>query len=85
MSTEDLLRQYGWTLAFALVLLFLLSRAIMRQVRRRAERRHAATADESSDLPQVGPEGFARARKQFILTLVLLAVIVIVSILTHLQ
>ena len=85
MTSEELLRQYGWALAIVIVLLFLLSRAVMRQVRRRAEQRRAAAMEESGDHPQIGPEGFARARKQFILTLALLAIIVIVSILTHLQ
>lgn len=85
MSSGDLLRQYGWALAFALVLLFMLSRAVMRRIGRRAAERQAAAAEKNDDQPQVGPEGFARARKQFILTLVLLAIIVIVSILTHLQ
>ena len=82
MTGEDLLRQYGWALGIVLVLLFLLSRAVMRRLGRRAAQRQTARSD---DRPTVGPEGFVRARRQFILTLALLAIIVMVSILTHLQ
>jgi len=82
MTSSDLLFEYRWTIAVALVGLFLLSRYIMRRVyeRRDARRRLAAERGESELL---SPEGYRRARKQFMLTLALLAVIIVVSILTH--
>lgn len=82
MSGDEILRQYGWAPRIVLALLFLLSRTAMRRLRECSARRLAALND---DRPTVGPEGFAHARRQFILTLALLAIIVIVSILTHLQ
>jgi Ca2+/H+ antiporter len=85
MTSANLLHEYSWAIAIALVGLFLLSRYIMRRVhaRREAEaRRAAATPGEQ---PLVGPDEYRRARKQFLLTLVLLVVIVVVSVLTHFQ
>jgi hypothetical protein len=75
----DLLREHLWTLGIALVGLFLLSRYI---IQRAQGRKRSATAAEP---PLVGPEGYRRARKQFLLTLALLLVIVAVAVLTHLQ
>jgi hypothetical protein len=85
MTSADLLHEYRWTLAFALVGLFLLSRYIMRRVqaRRAAQMRTAAAAP--GEQPLVGPEGYRRARRHFLLTLLLLLIIVAVSVLTHLQ
>jgi len=85
MTGDDLLRQYGWALGNVLVLLFLLPRAVMRRLGQRTARRDLAEASRNGDRPAVGPLGFANARRQFILTLALLAIIVVVAILTHLQ
>lgn len=85
MTGEGLLRPYGWALGIVLILLFPLSRADMRRLEQRTARRDLAEASRNGDRPAVGPEGFARAGRQFILTLALLAIIVIVAILTHLQ
>ena len=83
MTSTDLLHEYPWTLAFALVGLFLLSRYIMRRVRaRRVAQMRTATA-ASGEQPLVGPEGYRRARRHFLLTLLLLLIIVAVSVLTH--
>jgi hypothetical protein len=83
MTSADLLHEYRWPLAFALVGLFLLSRYIMRraQARRAAQMR---TAGASGEQPLVGPDGYRRARRHFLLTVLLLLVIVAVSVLTHL-
>lgn len=78
MTLADLLQEHLWILAIALVGLFLLSRYIMR----RAHMRKPAAPDEPT---VVGPEGYRRARKQFLLTLALLLVIVAVAVLTHFQ
>ena len=75
----DLLHEHLWLLGIALVGLFLLSRYIMR--RAQAPRKAADPADERL----VGPDGYRRARKQFLLTLALLLVIVAVAVLTHFQ
>lgn len=82
MNGDETLWQFGWALAIVLVLRFLLSRAVTRRLCECSAGRQAAGND---DQPTVGSEGLARARRQFILTLVLLAIIVIVSVLTHLQ
>lgn len=83
MTATDLLYEYRWVIAVTLVGLFLLSRYIMRRTheRREAQRR---LATESGETQIVGPEGYRRARKQFLLTLALLIVVVVVSVLTHL-
>lgn len=83
MSSEEFLRQYAWVLAAVAALLFVLSRYLLRHIRRRQEARDQAAAD--GDTPLVGPEGFRRARRQFLLTAALLIVIVILSVLTHFQ
>ena len=75
----ELLHEHLLTLGVALVGLFLLSRYIMRRAQ---ARRKTAPATEQS---LIGPEGYRRARKQFLLTLALLLVIVAVAVLTHLQ
>lgn len=82
MTSTDLLFEYRWVIAVALVGLFLLSRYIMRRTneRKEAQRRLAAESDEPT---LVTPEGYRRARNQFLLTLVLLIIIVAVSVLTH--
>lgn len=85
MDVPETIGQYGWVLAVALVLLFLLSRFIMRRIRRRQEARERAVAEQTGETSFVGPDGFRRARKQFILTAALLIVIVIVAVLTHFQ
>lgn len=74
----DLLHEHLWTLGIALVGLFLLSRYIMRRAQ---TPKKAVTAEQSL----VGPEEYRRARKQFLLTLALLLVIVAVAVLTHFQ
>jgi hypothetical protein len=85
MTSADLLHEYSWAIAIALVGLFLLSRYIMRwmQARRDAEMRRLAAAP--GEQPLVGPEGYKRARTQFLLTLVLLIVIIVLSVMTHFQ
>ena len=85
MESPDILRQYGWVLAIGLVLIFLLMRFIMRRIRQRREERARQIAERTGETPLVGPDGFKRARQQFILTGILLIVIVIVAALTHLQ
>lgn len=84
MTSADLLYDYRWLIGIALIGLFLLSRYIMRRVneRREAQRR---LAEESGDLQLVTPDGYRRARKHFLMTLVLLIVIIVVSVLTHLN
>lgn len=82
MTATDLLYEFRWTIAIALVGLFLLSRYIMRRVHQRRETQRRLAA-ESGETEIVGPEDYRRARKQFLLTLVLLIVIVVVSVLTH--
>lgn len=72
----DLPHEHLWLLGVALVGLFLLSRYIMR-------RAHARRAAEPAEPSLVGPEGYRRARKQFLLTLALLLAIVAVAVLTH--
>ena len=82
MASTDLIHDYRWAISAALVGLFLISRYIMRrmQARREAQKRLAAETGE----PQlVTPEGYKRARKQFLLTLALLIVVIVVSVLTH--
>ena len=79
MTLADLLHDRLWLLGIALVGLFLLSRYLMR--RAQAKRKTAAASEQSL----VGPEGYRRARKQFLLTMALLLVIVAVAVLTHLQ
>jgi p-aminobenzoyl-glutamate transporter AbgT len=83
MTATDLLYEHRWTIGIALVGLFLLSRYIMRRLhaRREAQRRVAA---KSGEIQLVSPEGYRRARKQFLMTLALLIVIVVVAVLTHL-
>ncbi|MCG8547790.1 MAG: hypothetical protein MJE12_26645 [Alphaproteobacteria bacterium] len=85
MESPDILRQYGWVLAVGLVLVFLLMRFIMRRIRQRREERARLIAERTGETPLVGPDGFKRARQQFILTAALLVVIVILAVLTHLQ
>ena len=72
-----------WILPVALGMIYLVGRTIVRQMRAREEAIRQRRAEEH-DAAMVGPEGFARARRQFFLTLALLVVIVIVSILTNL-
>jgi hypothetical protein len=83
MTSADLLHEYSWAIAIALVGLFLLSRYIIRwmQARRDAEARRMVAAP--GEHPLVGPEGYRRARIQFLVTLVLLIVIVVLSVITH--
>lgn len=83
MTSADLLREYAWAIAIGLVGLFLLSRYIMRwmQARREAEARRIAAAP--GEHPLVGPAGYKRARTQFLLTLALLIVIIVLSVITH--
>ena len=83
MVSTDLLHDYRWTIAAALVGLFLLSRYVMRRInaRRDAQRRHAA---ETGQVQLITPEGYRRARKQFLMTLALLVVIVVVALMTQL-
>ncbi len=83
MTSAELLHKYAWAVAIALVGLFLLSRYIMRwmQARREAEARRMAAAP--GEHPLVGPEGYRRARIQFLLTLVVLVVIVVLSLIQH--
>ena len=74
----ELLHEHLWALGIALVGLFLLARYIMR-------RAHARKAAAPVEATLVGPEEYRRARKQFLLTLALLLVIVAVAVLTHFQ
>lgn len=76
MTLADLLQEHLWILAIALVGLFLLSRYIMRKA-------HARKAAAPAEQSLVGPEGYRRARKQFLLTMALLLVIVAVAVMTH--
>ena len=85
MTSDAFIREYAWAIALAAAALFLASRRVMRRLRERRELRERALAAESVRSPTVGPEDYARARKQFLLTLALLIVIVIVSILTPFQ
>lgn len=80
---HQFLREQLWILPVALGVIYLVGRTIVRQMRAREEAIQQRRAEEH-DAPMVGPEGFARARRQFFLTLALLVVIVIVSILTNL-
>lgn len=82
MTATALLYEYRWTIAIALVGLFLLSRYIMRRMHQRRETQRRLAA-ESGETEIVGPEDYRRARKQFLLTLALLFVIVVLSVLTH--
>jgi hypothetical protein len=84
MTSADLLYDYRWPIGIALIGLFLLSRYIMRRVNERRESRRRLAA-ESGDMQLVTPDGYRRARKQFLLALALLVVIVAVSVLTHLS
>lgn len=85
MTSDAFIREYAWAIALVVAALFLVSRRVMRHLRERREMRARALAAEQGQSPTVGPEDYARARKQFLLTLALLIVIVIVSILTHFQ
>jgi hypothetical protein len=85
MTSNDLIREYAWAIATAVGILFLLSRYIMRRLRERREERERVLAEEAGETPMVTPDEFSRARKQFLLTLVLVIVVVILSILTHFQ
>ncbi|MEM9683961.1 MAG: hypothetical protein AAF942_11905, partial [Pseudomonadota bacterium] len=67
-----------------LVGLFLLSRYIMRRLHARREAREKLAA-ESGESQLLSPDGYRRARRQFLLTLALLVVIIVVSILTHIR
>jgi len=80
---HQLLREQLWILPIALGVIYLVGRTIVRQMRAREEAIRQRRAEEDG-APMVGPEGFARARRQFFLTLALLVVIIIVSILTNL-
>jgi type II secretory pathway component PulF len=85
MTSADLLHDYFWAIAIALVGLFLLSRYIMRRMHARREAEARRIAAMPGEQPLVGPEGYRRARIQFILTLVLLLVIIALSVMTHFQ
>jgi type II secretory pathway component PulF len=85
MTSADLLHEYPWAIAIALVGLFLLSRYVMRRARERQEAEARRVAAATGEQPLVGPEGYRRARKQFLLTLALLLVVIVVSVLTHFQ
>lgn len=82
MTSTDLLYEYRWAISVALIGLFLLSRYIMRRVHERKEAQRRLAAD-SGENQLVSPDGYRRARKQFLLTLALLIVIIVVSVLTH--
>jgi hypothetical protein len=82
MPSNELLYEYRWAIAVLLVGLLLLSRYIMRRMHERREARRRAAA-ESGETQLVSPEGYRRARKQFLVTLFLLIVIVAASVLTH--
>ena len=84
LEPSQILQQHLWVVPVAIGVIYLAARAIVRRLGSREEaiRRRRGEAD---DAPTVGPEGFARARRQFLLTLALLLVIVVVSILTSLQ
>jgi cell division protein FtsL len=85
MTSNDLIREYAWAIAAAVGILFLLSRYIMRRLRERREERERVLAEQTGETPMVTPDEFSRARKLFLLTLVLVIVVVILSILTHFQ
>lgn len=80
---HQLLREHLWILPVALGVIYLVGRTIVRQMRAREEAIQQRRA-ETDGAPMVGPEGFARARRQFFLTLALLVVVIIVSVLTNL-
>lgn len=84
MTSAELINDYGWAIAVALVGLFLLSRYIMRRRHARRAAREKLAA-ESGEAQLLSPDGYRRARRQFLLTLVLLVVIIVVSILTHIR
>jgi hypothetical protein len=76
-------REHLWILPVAIGVIYLVGRTIVRRLRDREEAIRQRRGAED-DAPLVGPHGFARARRQFFLTLALLVVIVIVSVLTNL-
>ena len=82
MTSADLLREYRWAIAAALIGLFLVSRYIMRRqrVRREAQQKLAAAPDE---IQLVTPDGYRRARKRFLMTLALLIVIIAAAAVTR--
>jgi len=82
MTSNDLLYEYRWAIAAAIVGLYLIARYITRRLHARREARKRLAA-ESGETQLVSPEGYKRARKQFLLTLALLIVIITVSILTR--
>ena len=84
MTSSELIYDYGWAIAVALVGLFLLSRYIMRRLHARRLAREKLAA-ESGEAQLLSPDGYRRARRQFLLTLALLIVIIVVSILTHIR
>lgn len=84
MASTDLLYEYRWAIGIALIGLLLFSRYIMRRLheRRMARQRLDAAPGEAQ---LVSPDGYRRARRQFLASLVLLVVIVIVATLTHMR
>jgi uncharacterized membrane protein len=82
MASTDLIYEYRWAIAAVLVVLFLLSRYVMRRVRERREARRRLSA-QSGEIQLLTPEGYRRARTQFLLSLALLIVIVFVALLTR--
>ena len=82
MTSADLLYEYRWAIAIALVGLFLLSRYINRRRRTRLEAARRLAA-EPGEIRPVGPKEYDRARQKFYLTLVLLVVIITAAVLTY--
>ncbi len=82
MASTDLIYAYRWPIGVTLIGLLLLSRYIIRRLhaRREARRRRGAKAGEAK---AVTPADYRRVRKQFLASLALLAVIIVVAVLTH--
>lgn len=81
MVSTELIYAYRWQIGITLIGLLLLSRYIMRRLQaRRDARRRGAAAGEAQ---VVTDADYQRARKRFLASLALLAVIIVVAVLTR--
>jgi len=82
MASTDLIYAYRWPIGVALIGLLLLSRYIIRRFHARREARRRLDAATGA-VQVVTPTDYRRARKQFLASLALLAVIIVVAVLTR--
>jgi hypothetical protein len=82
MASTELIYAYRWPIGVALIGLLLLSRYIIRRLHARREARQRLGA-ATGEMQVVTPTDYRRARKQFLASLALLAVIIVVAVLTR--